>query len=72
MKKIGLKDKLIIYTYHKINELDEEKEELRRILRREPLDGFDLYEIVRQEIRLETWREFISDLYRIITNCDLK
>lgn len=66
---MGLKDKLIIYTYHKINELEEEKEELNRILRRQPIDGFDLYEILREEIRLETWKEFVDDLYRIIINC---
>ena len=66
---MGLKDKLIVYTYHKVNELEQEQEELKRILRRQPIDGFDLYEIMRENIRIEAWKEFISDLYKILINC---
>lgn len=61
-------DKLIIYTYNKMNELENEKEELRRQIRRQPVDSLDLYEIMRTDIRLECWNEFITDLYRIIIN----
>lgn len=63
-------DKLIVYTYNKMCELENEKEEMRRQIRRQPLDSLDLYEILRQDIRLECWNEFINDLYRIIIYCD--
>lgn len=56
-----LKDKLIIYCYHKSNELENEKECLRRQRRFETMDSLDIYENMRADIRVDAFNEFIND-----------
>lgn len=60
-----LKDRLIIYIAKKNDLLEFEKENL--IIRmRHPLDSLDLYEIALEKIRLQAWKDFIDDIYKII------
>lgn len=65
-----LKDKLIVYCYHKGNELELDKETLRCQRRFETMDSLDIYENMRADIRVDAFNEFIRDLFKIILNCD--
>ena len=64
-----IKDKLMMYVYRKTNEIENEKEELRRHLRYHPVNSLDMYEILRDEIRANAWKEFIDEIFAIIINC---
>ena len=66
MKMISLKDKLTIYIYNKMNKLDEERREINYQLRSRPADDLDMFEILREKIRLEVWDEYVRDLYNIV------
>lgn len=69
MKKMTLKDKLMVYVYRKGNHIEQEESDLKTSLRLSALDNLDHYEILLHRIRLETWNEFIKDLYNIVINC---
>lgn len=47
-----LKDKMILYVYHKGNELENEKETLNSQRRYQIMDTLDMYENMRSEIRI--------------------
>ena len=64
-----IKDKLMIYVYHKGNEIDEELETYKAYARYRTPDGLEHYEYMRAMIRLETWKEILNDLYKLIINC---
>lgn len=64
-----LKDKLMVFIYHKMTKLDIEKEQLRHQIRYQPLDSLDLYELMREDVRLSAWKEFIDELFAVIMNC---
>lgn len=66
---MSLKDKLMIYIYRKSNELDDERNQLRYHLRYHPVDSLDLYEIMRDDVRISAWKEFVDELFNIIINC---
>lgn len=66
---MNLRDKLMVYIYHKMTKLDNEKEILRQQLRYHPLDSLDLYEVMREDVRLNAWKEFVDELFAIIINC---
>lgn len=69
MKKMTLKDKLMIYVYRKGNQIEQEERDLKTSLRLSALDNLDHYEILLHRIRIQAWNEFINDLYRIVINC---
>lgn len=69
MKKMTLKDKLMVYVYRKGNQIEQEESDLKTSLRLSALDNLDHYEILLHRIRLETWNEFIKGLYNIVINC---
>lgn len=66
---MSLKDKLMIFIYRKMNQLENEREQLRSQLRYQPLDSLDLYEHMREDVRLSAWKEFVDELFVIIMNC---
>lgn len=61
-----LRDRLLIYLVRKMNQIENDRKELRLNLRSRPMDSLDIYENLRMEIYLEAWDEFTNDLYRII------
>ena len=65
---MNIKNKVIIYLYNKSNQFEIEKQQINEIRRYRPLDSFDYYEILRSEIKIECWNEFIDDLMRIIVH----
>lgn len=69
MKKMTLKDKLMIYVYRKGNQIEQEEKDLKTSLRLSALDNLDHYEILLHRIKLQAWNEFINDLYNIVINC---
>lgn len=65
-----LKDKLIVYIYHKGNEIERESE-LLYDMRFHKMDSLDMYELMRRTVYVSVWRSFLNDLYKIVFNCDL-
>lgn len=63
---VNIKDKVIVYLYNKSNQFEIEKQQINEIRRYRPLDSLDYYEILRSEIKIECWNEFIDDLMRLI------
>lgn len=35
------------------------------------MDSLDLYEMMRAEIRIDAFNEFVNDLFKILMYCDL-
>lgn len=66
---MNIKDKIMIYIYRKMTELEQDKENLRYQVRTQPMDSLDMYEIMRSDIRLQTWDEFMKELFNIVLNC---
>ena len=66
---MNVKDKLMIYIYRKMTELEKEKDDIRRQLRFQPMDSLDMYELMRSDIRINAWNEFIEELFNIVLNC---
>lgn len=64
-----IKDKLMIYIYRKMCSLEDEKKALQKQLRFQPMDSLDIYEHMRNEIRIDAWNEFVSELFDIVLNC---
>lgn len=64
-----VRDKLIIYIYRKMNDLENEKETVRHQVRFQPMDSLDMYEVMRSDIRINTWNEFMHELFEIVLNC---
>lgn len=60
-----LKDKLIIYLYHKGNEIERETE-LLYDMRFHKMDSLDLYELMRRKVYVSVWQSFLNDLYKIV------
>ena len=60
-----LKDKLIIYLYHKGNEIERESE-LLYDMRFHKMDSLDLYELMRRKVYVSVWQSFLNDLYKIV------
>ncbi len=61
-----LKDKLILYIYHKGTEIEQEERDLKTSLRLSALDNLDHYEILLHRIRLQAFTEFVADLYTLV------
>lgn len=59
MKKMTLKDKLMVYVYRKGNQIEQEERDLKTSLRLSALDNLDHYEILLHRIKLQAWNEFI-------------
>ena len=71
IKRLGanemkLKDKLILYIYHKGTEIEQEERDLKTSLRLSALDNLDHYEILLHRIRLQAFNEFVDDLYTLV------
>ena len=64
-----VKDKIMIYLYRKLNDLENEKNSINYSLRFQPMDSLDMYELMRNEVRISAWNEFVDDIYKIIINC---
>lgn len=64
-----IKDKMLVYIYRKTCEIEQEEKDLKLTLRLSALDNLDHYEILLHRIRLQSWNEFIDDLYKIVINC---
>lgn len=64
-----IKDKMLVYIYRKTCEIEQEERDLKMTLRLSALDNLDHYEILLHRIRLQSWNEFIDDLYKIVINC---
>lgn len=67
---MSLRDNLIIWLQRKSNQLELEKDNLKYQRRYEIMDSLDLYEMMRAEIRIDAWNEFITDLLNIILHCN--
>lgn len=67
-----LRDKLMIYIYRKMSQLESDRNELRVNLRFHAVDSLDMYEIMREEIRISAWNEFIDELFNIVLNNNIK
>ena len=63
---MDLKDKIIVYLHNKANKMELEKQEINEIRRYRPLDSIDYYEILRSDIKIECWNEFINELMSLI------
>lgn len=63
---MDIKSKIVVYLYNKANKMEIEKQEINEIRRYRPLDSIDYYEILRSDIKIECWNEFINDLMRLI------
>lgn len=61
-----IKDKLMIYIYRKGNDIDDEIETYKSYSRYHIADSLEHYEYMRSLIRLEAWKEFLNDIYRLI------
>ena len=64
-----LRDKLMVYIYRKMSDLENEKESVRHQLRFQPVDSLDMYELMRNDVRISAWNEFLDDLFSIVLNC---
>lgn len=64
-----VRDKLMIYIYRKMNDLENEKETIRQQVRFQPMDSLDMYEVMRADIRINAWNEFMHELFEIVLNC---
>lgn len=64
-----LRDKLMVYIYRKMSDLENEKESVRHQLRFQPMDSLDMYELMRNDVRISAWNEFLDDLFSIVLNC---
>ena len=63
------KDKLMIYIYNKGNALEQEFEQIQMQCRYSPLDSLDHFELMNAKIRLNAFKEFVDELFKIIINC---
>lgn len=61
-----LRDNLIIWLQRRSNELELERNQLKYQRQFEVMDPLDIYEMIRAEIRIDAWNEFVSELLRII------
>ena len=52
-----------------MNELEDDKRTVHTQIRYQPMDSLDMYEVMRAEIRIDTWNEFIKELFNIVLNC---
>lgn len=59
----------MIYIYHKSNEIEQDMETLQFQTKFSPLDSLDHFEIMHAKTRLNAWKEFIDDIYKIVINC---
>lgn len=66
---MGIKDKIVIYLYRKLNELEEEEKQLQFQTRHCAMDSLDHFEMMCSKIRLQAFNEFVNDLYKIVFNC---
>lgn len=64
-----IRDKLMMYIYHKGNELEIEEENIALQTRFAPMDSLDHFEVMNSKIRISAWKEFLMDIYKIIVNC---
>lgn len=64
-----VKDKLIVWIYNKGNEIEQEQETIERQCRYMPLDSLDHFELMNAKIRLQAWKEFLDELFKIVLNC---
>ena len=52
--------------YNKANKMELEKQEINEIRRYRPMDSIDYYEILRSDIKIECWNEFINEMMSLI------
>lgn len=60
------KDKILVYLYNKSCELESEKKDMDYNRRYRPMDSLDMYEIMRSDIRIQSWNEFVDELMKIV------
>lgn len=64
-----VKDKLMIYCYRKINDLEQRKRDLDYSKRFSPSDSLDLYELMREDVAIQTAEHIFDEIFRIVLNC---
>lgn len=62
------KDRIIVYLYNKTNEIENEKRLMDDSRRYRPMTSLDLYEVMRQDVRVQCWNEFLDDVMKIVIN----
>ena len=63
-----IKDYLLLYIIRKSNELELESKQIQEQIRLHPMDNLDHYEVLLHRIKIDTWNEFLEDLYKMILN----
>lgn len=63
---MSLKENLMIYIYNKMTEMEMDKENLLAMRFKGSFDSLDIYEIMRSDIRIQCWNEFLDDIYKIV------
>lgn len=63
---MNLKDRLLVFIYHKMNELEADRKTVHQKIRYQPMDSLDMYETMRADIRLEAWEEYIDQLFKVV------
>lgn len=63
-----IKDKITIYIYRKMTELEQEKESITTQCRLQAMDSLDHYEIMLSKMRIQAFNEFLTDIFNIVIN----
>ena len=66
---MSLKDKIIIWIYKKGETIDNELEKVNLQAKYMPLDSLDHFELMNAKIRLNAWKEFLNELFKIVFYC---
>lgn len=66
---MSLKDKIIIWIYKKGETIDNELEQVNLQAKYMPLDSLDHFELMNAKIRLNAWKEFLNELFKIVFYC---
>lgn len=64
-----VKDKLMMYCYRKMNELEQRKRDLDYSKRFRPSDSLDLYEMMREDVYIECSEHIFDEIFTIVLNC---
>lgn len=59
----------MIWIYRKGSAVDEEITGLENHIKYYPSDALDHYEYMHAKIRLQAWKEFLDELFKLIINC---
>lgn len=63
------KDKITVWIYRKGSAIDEELQGIEQHIKYYPCDSLDHYEYMHAKIRLNAWKEFLDELFKLIINC---